>query len=147
MAQIVLIPACTTTIVWIPRQLQRRSFQRIKLKKTQVPNWFAKKGNEQKTIDSLVDKILSLPRIKLSNTQTSLLHGVKTAVLLSDFAQQLRRKTREVPDLYSTLFDASVLSMTLVLNQNAWAKERGSWVPFKIWMSEAAKSVYTRNGC
>ena len=37
--------------------------------------------------DSLVDKILSCPRIKLSNSQTLILDGVETGLLLADFAQ------------------------------------------------------------
>ena len=93
--------------------------------------------------DSLVDKILSSPRIKLSNSQTLILDDVETGIFLSDFAQQLRRKNADVPDIYFTLLDAPELSPTLILNQNAKAKERGSWVPFKIWSSEAAKAVHT----
>ena len=82
--------------------------------------------------DSLVDKILSCPRIKLSNSQTLILDGVETGIFLLDFAQQLRRKNADIPDVYFTLLDAAGISLTLILNQNATAKERGSWVPFKI---------------
>ena len=82
--------------------------------------------------DSLVDKILSSPHIKLSNSQTFILDGVETGIFLSDLAQQLRRKNADVPDIYFTLLDAADISRTLILNQNAKAKERGSWVPFKI---------------
>ena len=82
--------------------------------------------------DSLVDKILSCPRIKLSNSQTLFLDGVETGIFLSDFARQLRCKNAEVPDIYFILLDAAGISPTLILNQNAKAKERGSWVPFKI---------------
>ena len=77
--------------------------------------------------DTLVDKILSCPRIKLSNSQTLILDGVKTGFFLSDFVQQLRRKNADVPDIYFTLLDAAGISPTLILNQNATAKERGSW--------------------
>ena len=93
--------------------------------------------------DSSVDKFLSWPRIKLSISQTLFLDGVETGVFLSDFAQQLRRTNADVPDIYFTLLDASVISPTLILNQNATAKERGSCVFFKIWTSEAAKVVHT----
>ena len=48
--------------------------------------------------DTLVDKIMSSPRIKLSNSQTLVLDGVETGIFLSDFAQQLRRKNADVPD-------------------------------------------------
>ena len=77
--------------------------------------------------DSLVDKILSCPRIKLSNSHKLFLDGVETGIFLSDFAQQLRRKNQ-----YFTLLDAADISPTLILNQNAKAKERGSCVPFEI---------------
>ena len=42
--------------------------------------------------DSLVDKILSCQRIKLSKSQTLILDGVENAIFLSDFAQQLGQK-------------------------------------------------------
>ena len=44
--------------------------------------------------DLLIDKILSCPRIKFSNSQTIILDGVDTGVLISDFTQHLRRKKR-----------------------------------------------------
>ena len=81
---------------------------------------------------SLVDKILSCPRIKLSNSETLSLDGVETEIFLLDFAQQLRRKNADIPDFSFTLLDAAGISATLILNQNAKGKERGSWVPFKI---------------
>ena len=93
--------------------------------------------------DSLEDKILSCPHIKLSNLQILILDGAETEISLLDFTQQLRRKNADFPDIYFTLLDAAVISPSLILNQNAKAKERESWVPFKIWTSEAAKAVYT----
>ena len=80
----------------------------------------------------LVDQILSCPRIKLSNSQILILDDVETGIFLSDFAQQLCRKNAEVLDIYFTLVDAAGISPTLILNQSAKARERGSWVPFKI---------------
>ena len=82
--------------------------------------------------DFLVDKNLSCPRIKLSNSQTLILDGVETGISLLDFVQQLHRKKAEVLEIYFTLLDAAGLSPTLILNQNAKAKDRGSWVRFKI---------------
>ena len=49
-----------------------------------------------------------------------------------EFTKQLRRENAAVPIFYFTLLDAAGVSPSLVLNQNAQAKERGSWVPFKI---------------
>ena len=61
-----------------------------------------------------------------------LLDGVETGVVLSDFAQKLRRKNADVTDIYLSLLDAAGITPTLVLNQTAKTKERGSWVPFKV---------------
>ena len=82
--------------------------------------------------DTLIDKILSCSRIKFSNSQTIVLAGVDTGVLNSDFTLHLRRKNSEVPDIYFALQDAAGISPSLVFNQSAKAKERGSWVPFKV---------------
>ena len=82
--------------------------------------------------DALIDKILSCSRIKLSNSQTIFLDGVDTGVLISDFALHLRRKNADVPDIYFILLDAAGISTSLVFNQNAKAKDRGSWIPFKV---------------
>ena len=82
--------------------------------------------------DTLIDKILSCSRIKLSNSQTIILDGVDTGVLISDFTLHLRRKNADVPDIYFTLLDAAGISPSLGFNQNAKAKDRGSWIPFKV---------------
>ena len=52
--------------------------------------------------DSLADKYLSSPSIKLSNSEILILDGVETGIFLSDFAQQLSRKNADVPDIYFT---------------------------------------------
>ena len=83
--------------------------------------------------DPRIDKILSCSRIKLSNSQRIILDGVDTGVLIPDFTLHLRRKNVDVPDIYFTLLDAAGISPSLVFNQNAKAKDRGSWVPFKVW--------------
>ena len=57
--------------------------------------------------DSLVDKVFPCPRIKLWNSQTLWKFGVETGVLLSDSAQQLRRRNADVTDIYLTLLDAA----------------------------------------
>ena len=53
--------------------------------------------------NSSVNIILSCPCIKLSNWQTLILDGVEAGVLLSEFAEQLRRLNSNVPDLYFIL--------------------------------------------
>ena len=130
MHQFILVPASvynkslitqTVTKQELPKyqHSQNPTYQIDSLKKEINKNLFSK-------ADSLVDKILSCPRIKLSNSQTLILDGVETGIFLSDFAQQLRRKNADVPHIYFTLFDAADIFPTLILNQNAKAKERGS---------------------
>ena len=80
--------------------------------------------------DSLVNKKLSCPRIELSDSLTLIVDGVETGVLLSDVAQKIRRKNEKFSGNYFILLAAADLSLTLVLNQNAKAKKRGSWVTF-----------------
>ena len=81
---------------------------------------------------SLIDNIILCSRIKLSNSQTIILDGVDTGVLFSDFTLHFRRKKVDVPDIYFTLLDAAGISPSLIFNQNANAKDRGSWFPFKV---------------
>ena len=71
--------------------------------------------------DALIDKILSCSRTKLSNSQTIILDGVDTGVLISDFNLHLRRKNADVPDIYFTLLDAAGISPSLVFNHNSKA--------------------------
>ena len=47
----------------------------------------------------LVNKFLESPRIKLSNSNTLILDGINTGVLLKDFAQRLKRKMFPYPIL------------------------------------------------
>ena len=81
---------------------QNPTYQIDSLKKEKNKKLFSK-------ADSLVDKILSSPRIKLSNSETLILDGVETGIFLSDFAQQLRRQNADVPDIYFTLLYLTLL--------------------------------------
>ena len=137
MEQFVLVPALllnklnttnsTTLKVDLPKyQPQQTPTSQIdSLKKDINKNLFA-------MADSLVDKLLASPRIKFSLSNTIVLDGTDTGVLLQDFAQHLRRKNADVPDIHFTLLDAADISPSLVLDQNAKSKERGNWIPFKI---------------
>ena len=82
--------------------------------------------------DTLIEGTLSCSRIKLPNSQTVILDDVDTSVLISDFTQHLGRKKVDIPYIYFTLFDAAGISPSLVFIQNAKAKDRGSWIPFKV---------------
>ena len=103
--------------------------------------------NQKVCTDNLIDKILSSSRIKLSISQTKILDGVDTGVLISDFTLHLRRKNADGPDIYFTLLDAAGISPSPVFNQNAKAKDGGSWVPFKVGTSEAKETVYAKCCC
>ena len=82
--------------------------------------------------DTLMDKVLSCSRIKLSNSQRIILDGVDTGVFISNFTLHLRQKDADVPDIYFTLLDAAGISPSLVFNRNAKTKDRGSWISFKV---------------
>ena len=136
MDQFVLVPATVNNKSLITQSVTKQELP--KYQPSQNPTHQIDSLNKKKNkklfskADSLVDKSLSCVRTKLSNSQTLYLDGVETGIFLSGFAQQLRRKNADVPDIYFTLFNAAGLSPILFLNQNAKAKERGSWVPFKI---------------
>ena len=93
--------------------------------------------------DSLVDKILSCPLIRLSKLQTLILDGAEAGASLSDFAEKLRRKNADVPDIYSTLLDAVGISPTLVLNQMPKPK-RGKAGPFSTNARQKLQKLYTQ---
>ena len=71
--------------------------------------------------------------------------GVETGILLSDFAQQLRRKNADVSDIYFTLLDAAGISPTPVLNQMPKLKreEAGS---LKKSGRQKLQMLYTQGG-
>ena len=94
MEQFVLVPASVynkslisqlVTQQKIPKYqpCQSRTYQVDSLKEEVNKKVFSK-------TDTLVDQILSCPRIKLSNSQTLFLDGVEPRIFLLDFAQQLR---------------------------------------------------------
>ena len=134
MEQFVLVPAFLCNKSLITQSVKKQELP--KYQPPQNPTYQVdslKKINKKlfSKAESLVDKILSCLRIKLSNSHILFLDGVETEIFLLDFAQQLSRKNADVPDNYFTLLDAAGISPTLILNQNAKAKERGSWIPFK----------------
>ena len=103
MQQFVLIPASVYNKSFITQSATKQELP--KYQPSQNPTYqidSLKKEINKKVFskaDSLVDKILSCPRIKLWNSQTLISDGVETGIFLSDFAQQLRRKNADVPDI------------------------------------------------
>ena len=60
--------------------------------------------------------------MKLSNSNTLILDGRQTGVLLEDFAQILKRKNLPVPNIYFTLLDAANITLDIVVNSHAKGK-------------------------
>ncbi len=102
-----------------------------KYKPEQTPTYhkdtLKKEINQQLSTSAspLVNKILESPRIKLSNSNTLILDGIGTGVLLNDFTHRLKRKNVPIPDNYLTLLDAISIIPDLVVNSHAKGKERG----------------------
>ena len=76
------------------------------------------------SVSPLVKKIKESPRIKLSNSNTLILDGKETGVLLRDFAQRLRRKNVLIPHIYFTLLDAASITPEIVVNSHAKGKKK-----------------------
>ena len=93
----------------------------------------------------IANKFLESSRIKLSNSNTLILDEIETSVLLKDFAQRFKRKNVAIPDVYFTLLDAASITPNLVVNSHAAkGKERGAWIPFKIWTTKVAETLHAR---
>ena len=78
------------------------------------------------------DLILNSPRIKLSQSDNIILDNRDTKESIVDFLCALKRKNNDFPDIYFTILEATQLPPNLVINKNAKAKDRGTWIPFKI---------------
>ena len=134
MEQFVLVPASVYNKSVTTQSVTKQELPKYKAE--QPPTYQINSVNLNKKLfgkaDTLINKILTCSRIKLSNSQTIILDGVDTGVLISDFTQNLRRKNADVPDIYFTLLDAAGISPSLFFNQYAKAKDRGSWVPLKV---------------
>ena len=85
------------------------------------------------------------PRIKPPKSRTLFLDGLQTGIILSDFAQQLRRKNADNQDIYFSLLDAAGNSPTLILNQIAKAKEKEAGSPSKSERQKLQR-LYTQGG-
>ena len=129
MEQFVLVPASVYNKSVI---VTKQELPKYKAEQTPTSQIDSLNLNKKLCTDLLVDKILSCSRIKLSSSKTIIFDGVDTGVLISDFTLHLRRKNADVPDIYFTLLDAAGISPSLVFNQNAKAKDRGIWIPFKV---------------
>ena len=136
MEQFVLVPASVYNKSLTAQSVTKQELPKFKTEQPPTYQIDSLKRDINKKLfsraDSLIDKLLSCSRIQLSISQTIILDGFDTGVLISDFTLHLRRKNADVLDIYFILLDAAVISPSLVFNQNAKAKDRGGWVPFKV---------------
>ena len=128
MDQFVLIPASMYNKSLITQSVINQELPKYQPSRNSTYNIDSLKKEINKLLfskaDSLVDKTLSLPRIKLSNSQTKIFDGVETGFFLLYFAQQLGRTNADVAESYFILLDAAGISPTLILNQNAYFRKR-----------------------
>ena len=70
--------------------------------------------------------------MKPSNADPIFLDGIRTGVLLKDFAQHLKRKDVAILDIFFILLDAVTINPDLVIHSYAKFKVRRDWILFKI---------------
>ena len=79
----------------------------------------------------LIDSVLNSPRIRLSQSQNIIMDTRDTKESFVDCVSPLKRKKTDCLDVYFTILEATQFLPTLVINRNAKAKQRGTWIPFK----------------
>ena len=79
----------------------------------------------------LIELILNSPRIK-RQSDNIILDNRDTKESIVDFVCALNQKNYIFPDFYFTFLEATQLPPKNVINKNAKAKDRGTWIPFKI---------------
>ena len=90
----------------------------------------------------LIDLILNSPRIRLSQSENIILDNRDTKESIVDFVCALKRKNTVFPDIYFTILEATQIPPKLVANKNAKAKDRGTWIPFKILKGKSEQIVF-----
>ena len=129
MEQFVLVPLSVHNSSNSPTFVTKQELPKYKPEKTPTyhKGTLKKEINQQLfTSASPLNKILESPRIKLSSSNTLILDGIETGLLLKDFAQPLKRKNVPIPDIYFTSLDAASITPNLVVNSHAKGKERGA---------------------
>ena len=136
MEQVFLVPLSVYNSSNSPTIVTKQELPKYKPEQTPTYHKYTlkKEINQQLSTSAspLVNKILESSCIKLSNSNTLILDGIETGVLLKDFAQRLKRKNVLIPDIYFTLLDSAGITPNLVVNSHAEGKERGARIPFKI---------------
>ena len=80
----------------------------------------------------LIDLLLNSPTIRLSQLENIILDNRDTKESIVDFVCALKQKNTDFLDINFTILEATQIPPKLVINKNAKAKDRGTWIPFKI---------------
>ena len=80
----------------------------------------------------LFDLILNSPRFRLSQLENIILVNRDTKESIVTLVCALKRKNIDFPDIYFTILVATQIPPKLVINKNAKAKDRETWIHFKI---------------
>ena len=136
MEQFVLLPLSAYNSSNNPTIVTKQKLSKYKLEQTPTYHKDTLKNeiNQQLSTSAspLVNKILQSPRIRLSNSNTLVLDGIETGVLLKEFAQRLKHKNVTIPDICFTLLVATSITPDIIVNSHAKGKETGALIPFKI---------------
>ena len=136
MLQFVLVPLSVYNSSNSPTIVTKQELPKYKPEQTPTyhKDTLKKEINQQFSTSAspLVNKTLESPRIKLSNSNTLILDGIETGVMLKGFAQRLTRKNVPIPDIYFTLLVAASITPNLVVNSHSKVKERRAWILFKF---------------
>ena len=101
MEQFVLVPLSVDNSSNNPNFVTKQELQEYRPEQTPTyhKDTLKKETNQQLSTSASprVNKILGSPRIKLSNSNTLILDGIETGVLLKEFARRLKRKNVPYP--------------------------------------------------
>ena len=89
----------------------------------------------------IIDLILNSLRNDLSQSDNILIDNRDTKKSIVDFVCALKRKKTDFSGFYFTILEATQLPPKLVINKNAKAKERGTWIPLIIWKDKTKQIV------
>ena len=79
----------------------------------------------------LIDLILIFPTIRLSQSGKIILDNRDTKESIVDFVCALKQKNTVFPNIYFTTLEATQIPPKLNIIENAKAKDRRTWIPFK----------------
>ena len=121
---------CTTTRVWVLGQWKKEQLPKFQVDQNPVYDIDSLKQEINKNLlakaDSLVDKLLSCPGIMLSNSQTSIMDGVESRVLMPTLLNNCVVKTK-------TFQNFALLYLTLLVDLQLWF-----WIEIPKWKREEA---------